>query len=201
MTGVVLAGGESKRLGFNKAFAEVGDKPIIVRALDVLKGLFEEVFIVALEAEPFEHLGVPVRTDLLPGNNALGGVHAALSYASGEAGFVCACDMPFLSPRLIDRMVELASGYEVVLPRSPKGLEPLHAIYARGCLPAIEGAIGAGELKLTSYFSRVAVRVLEADEVERLDPGGLSFFNVNTTEDLKTARALARRAAFRPLSQ
>jgi molybdopterin-guanine dinucleotide biosynthesis protein A len=201
VTGVVLAGGSSRRLGFNKAFAEVGGKPIIERALAVLESLFDEVFIVALDAELYEKLDSPVYTDLLPGNGALGGVHAALSYASGEASFICACDMPFLNPRLIGRMVESAPGADVVLPRSPKGLEPLHALYGRGCLPAVERAIESGELKLTSYFSQLAVRVVEGEELERLDSGGLSFFNINSAEDLDAARAIARRAVFPPPSR
>lgn len=199
VAGVVLAGGGSKRLGFDKAFAEVGGKAVVERVLGVLRGLFREVFVVALELEPYARLGVPVHRDLLPGNDSMGGIHAALSIASVRGCFVCACDMPFLSSRLLERMAELSrEGADVVVPRGPRGLEPLCAVYSKGCLPAIERSIRAGRLKLTGFFGEVAVRVVEGEELERLDPGGLSFLNVNTAEELEAARALAREHAFKP---
>ena len=192
MNGVVLAGGKSKRLGFNKSFAEVGGSPIVERVLGVLRDLFEGVFIVTMAPQDYGHLGCPVYADLLPGNNALGGLHAALSHAHGEACFLCACDMPFLNPRLIAHLAELAGEADVVVPRGPGGLEPLHAVYSKRCLPAVERSIGAGQLKLVSFYSDVSVRVVEGRELEELDPEGLSFFNVNTAEELEAARALAR---------
>jgi molybdopterin-guanine dinucleotide biosynthesis protein A len=201
MTGVVLTGGESNRLGFNKAFVEVGGRPIVERVLEVLRALFEEVLIITLAPEQYEHLGCPVYTDLLPGNNAMGGIHAALSYASSEKAFVCACDMPFLNPRLVSRLVELSSKADVVVPRSHGGIEPLHAVYSKGCLPAIERAIETGSLKLIDLLSGLGVRLVEGPELDRLDPEGLSFFNVNTAEDLEAARRLARQAALPPSAE
>lgn len=198
LTGAVLTGGESKRLGFNKAFAEVGGRPMVERVLEVLGGLFEEVIIVTLEGELYEPLGYPVYKDLLPGGNALAGIHTALSVASNDKSFLCACDMPFLNPRLIARLVELSEEADVVVPKSEAGLEPLHAVYSKSCLPAIEGSIAKGELKLTCYFEEVAVRRVEGEELGALDAEGLSFFNVNTAQDLLRAEALALKAAASP---
>ncbi|MCH7923060.1 MAG: molybdenum cofactor guanylyltransferase [Nitrospinae bacterium] len=192
MTGAILAGGESKRMGLNKAFVEVGGIPIIERALKVLQGLFDEVFIVATRPEPYAHLGFPVHTDLLPGNDSLGGLHAALSYSSGEACFLCACDMPFLNPRLIRYLAELASGADAVVPKSPDGLQPLHSVYTKNCLPAIEEGIAAGRLKLADLVSRINVRMVEGAELTDLDPEWRSFFNINRMDDLEEANILAR---------
>ncbi len=199
VTGVVLTGGRSARLGFNKAFAEVGGVPIVERVLGVLRGLFEEVLIVATDEELYRHLGCPVYTDLLPGNNALGGIHAALALASGQASFVSACDMPFLNPRLIRHLAGLAEEFDVVVPRSPTGLEPLHAVYSAGCLPVVERSIREGRLKLSSFYPEVSVRVVEGRELKRLDAEGLSWFNINTAEDLEAARARASRTTAPPL--
>ena len=191
MTGAILAGGESKRMGLNKAFVEVGGIPIIERALKVLQGLFDKVFIVATRPEPYAHLGFPVHTDLLPGNDSLGGLHAALSYSSGEACFLCACDMPFLNPRLIRYLAELASGADAVVPKSPDGLQPLHSVYTKNCLPAIEEGIAAGQLKLADLVSRINVRMVEGAELTDLDPEWRSFFNINRMDDLEEANILA----------
>lgn len=192
MTGAILAGGESKRMGVNKAFVEVGGVALIERVLSVLRGLFEEVFIITVRPELYTHLGCPVHTDLLPGNDSLGGLHAALSYASGEGCFLCACDMPFLNPRLIHYLVELSSDAEVVIPKSADGFQALHAVYSKRCLPAIEANIAAGQLKLIGFHPQVSVRVVEGRELEDLDPQGRSFFNINRLEDLEEARSLAR---------
>jgi molybdopterin-guanine dinucleotide biosynthesis protein A len=192
MTGAILAGGESKRLGANKAFVEVGGVVLIERVLSVLRGIFEEVFIVTVRPELYTHLGCPVHTDLLPGNDSLGGLHAALSYASADGCFLCACDMPFLNPRLIHYLVELSSGADVVIPKSADGFQALHAAYSKRCLPAIEANIAAGQLKLIGFHPQVSVRVVEGRELEDLDPQGRSFFNINRMEDLEEARSLAR---------
>lgn len=192
MTGAILAGGESKRLGVNKSFVDVGGVALIERVLGVLRDIFDEVFIVTVHPELYTHLGCPVHTDLLPGNDSLGGLHAALSCASADACFLCACDMPFLNPRLIRHMVELAPGADLVIPKSADGFQALHAVYSKRCLPAIEANIAAGELKLIGFHPRVSVRVVEGLELEGLDPEGRSFFNVNRMEDLEEARSLAR---------
>ncbi len=192
MTGAILAGGESKRLGANKAFVDVGGVALIERVLSVLRGIFEEVFIVTVRPELYTHLGCPVHTDLLPGNDSLGGLHAALSYASADGCFLCACDMPFLNPRLIHYLVELSSGADVVIPKSADGFQALHAVYSKRCLPAIEANIAAGQLKLIGFHPQVSVRVVEGRELEDLDPQGRSFFNINRMEDLEEARSLAR---------
>ena len=192
MTGVILAGGASKRMGFNKAFVEVGGAPLIERVLTILRGLFEEVFIITIQPELYAHLGCPVHTDLLPGNDSLGGIHAALSYASAEACFLCACDMPFLNPRLIRYLAELAPIADVVIPKSADGFQALHAVYTKGCLPAIEENIAAGQLKLIGFHPQVTVRLVEGAELAGLDPEGRSFFNINRKEDLEEARSLAR---------
>ena len=99
---------------------------------------------------------------MLPGNDSLGGLHAALSYASADGCFLCACDMPFLSSRLIRNLVELDSGADVVIPKSADSFQALHAVYSKRCLLAIEANIAAGQLKLIGFHPQVSVRVVEA---------------------------------------
>jgi molybdopterin-guanine dinucleotide biosynthesis protein A len=114
---------------------------------------------------------------------ALGGIHAALRASGSEKVFVVACDMPHLSPDLIRHLCSQAEGADVVIPEGVGGLEPLHAVYRKGVLPAVEDALRNGQCRVVSFFDRVRVRRVPLAEVERIDPGMNAFRNINTPEE------------------
>jgi molybdopterin-guanine dinucleotide biosynthesis protein A len=115
-----------------------------------------------------------------------------LSSISGETAFVTSCDSAFLNSGLIAYLVEQSPGYEAVVPRWAGRLQPLHAVYRRTIRPQLEARLARGELKLVSLLTELRTRTIDEEDIRRLDPGGWSFFNVNTPEDY--AEALKRDA-------
>ncbi len=190
ISGAVLVGGESRRMGRDKAMLSVDGQPLVQHVVGVLREVVDEVLLVGTGAERYGWLDARIVDDLIPGAGPLGGIHTALSSASRSRCLVVACDMPFLNLGLLRYMLQEAVGWDVVVPRSRGRLEPLHSAYARSCLRPIERMLENGELCPLDLFPRVSVRYLETQEVERLDPRRLSFVNLNTPDDLVLTRAL-----------
>ncbi|MBC7250409.1 MAG: molybdenum cofactor guanylyltransferase [Anaerolineae bacterium] len=188
---IVLAGGKSHRLGRDKAFLEIGGIPLIERVLERLQQIGDEVLVVTNDPEPFAYLKLPVLKDVQPGQGVLGGLYTGLRAARHQYSLVIACDMPFLDPKLLRYMVILAPGHDVVIPYVQGMYEPLHAIYSQNCLEPIERVLAQGKRRIVDFFPAVRVRHVSEEEVSILDPQLLSFFNINTPEDLSRARQLA----------
>lgn len=192
VTGVVLAGGRSTRMGTNKALLEVGGVRLIDRAVATLRAIFSEVLLIANDPEPYAPLGLSIFPDLLPGKGPLGGLYTAVSAAPRPWAFCLACDMPFANPTLIRYLASLAEGYEAVVPRTPDGVQPLHALYGKACLPAMRRHLDEDRLKIDRLYDGLRVRYVDEAEMRPHDPGLLSFWNLNTQEELAQARARAR---------
>lgn len=192
MTGIVLAGGKSSRMGFNKAFIEFGGKRLIEATVDCLRALFPEVLIIANDPPLYAYLGVKVISDLIPDSGSLGGIYTGLSAASYPTCFFVACDMPFLNADLIKLLVREAEGWDVVVPRVGGELQPLHAVYAKSCLPLMKEAIDTGVLKITRFFPKAKVNIIEESILREVDPHLLGFVNVNTPPELEQAEAISR---------
>lgn len=190
MTGAVLAGGKSSRMGTNKALLTFGGRRLIERIVAALRDLFPEVLVIGGTPGPYDDLGVRVIPDLIPEKGSLGGIYTATAAASHPHAFVMACDMPFFNASLIRHMQALAGDADLVIPRSAEGLQPLHAIYGKACLPHMEEAIRSGDLKIARFFPKVRVREVGPDVLATLDREGLAFLNANTPEEF--AEALAR---------
>ncbi len=190
MTGVVLAGGRSTRMGTNKALLELGGARIIERLLRAIRPLFQEIAIVANDAEAYADLGVPIWPDRIPGKGALGGIYTAVYRSAFPQTFCIACDMPFPSPAVIAHLRDLAPGYDVVVPRTADGYQPLHAVYSKTCLSSMETMLHADSLKIDRLFPTVRLRTVEEAELRPLDPALHCFVNVNTWEELKVAAQL-----------
>ena len=194
VSGVALAGGQSKRLGRNKAIEKIGDQSLIERVVGKLSQVTSETVVVVAEESRATDLSLPpwVRTaaDLYPGTGSLGGIFTGLSVAKGNYGVVVACDMPFLNVDLIRFMLDIVSDYDAVVPRLQGRPEPLHAVYSKNCIGPIERCLQADQLKIAIFFEQINVAYLEDDDIEAFDPNHLSFFNVNTQEDLDKALAL-----------
>lgn len=187
MTGVILAGGRSKRIGRNKAFLEINGKKIIDRIVDIFKVTFHEVILVT--NTPLEYLNFDLRivTDLIPDKGALGGIYTGLFYASSQQIFVSACDMPFPNKGFIDHVISKADDFDVVVPHSEDGFQPLHAVYSKRCMRHMETLMKSDRLKITEFYRKVRVREINVQEIRPFDPDGTLFFNINTPEDLEMA--------------
>jgi molybdopterin-guanine dinucleotide biosynthesis protein A len=195
LTVVIQAGGQSSRMGRDKALIPFLGQPLVARLVERLSPLADELLVVTNRPEDFTFLTLPLFGDKIPGRGALGGLYTAIEAASKPRVAVVACDMPFASPSMLQFQAELleSESADVVIPKTEHGYEPLHAVYRRAaCLPAIEAAIRADQWKVISWFPQVRVREVSGDELQRRDPDGLTFLNVNTPEEWEKAETLAR---------
>jgi len=190
ISSIVLAGGQSSRLGKDKAFLKVKDQFLLERVIDRLRQLSEEIIIVANEVDKYEEFEGAVVSDVYPGKGSIGGIYSGLKRASNHHSLVVACDMPFLNLSLLRYMQMLTPSYDVVIPRIGSLTEALHAIYSTNCLPFIEDQLQKGDLKIVHFFPQVRVRYVEQEEIEIFDAEHLSFFNINSEADLEKAREI-----------
>ena len=180
VTGVILAGGQSSRMGSNKALLPYRGGRFIEAIHRQLADLFDEVLLVTNQPEQYAFLGSRMVADIHPGMGALAGLHAGLHYAATSHIFAVACDMPYLNSSLIRRLAALRNGSDVVIPEGDVGLEPLHALYGKGCLVPMEAALQTGRKRIISFFPDVRVSTFSRSAVAVLDPNFDSFRNINT---------------------
>ncbi len=192
VSAVVLAGGHSRRLGTDKAFLKLAGRPLVERVVRRLVELSDDLIVVADVADRYQALELPVRlvSDRVRGMGSLMGVYSGLGAARYRYALVVACDMPFLNAALLQYMIPLAAGYDVVIPRLNGMLEPLHAIYGQTCLPHMARLLEEHSRKITAFLDSVKVRFVEEDEIDEFDPRHLSFLNVNTLEDWQRVQSL-----------
>ena len=180
VTGVILAGGRSSRMGSNKALLPYQGGRFIEAIHQQLAELFGEVLVVTNAPEQYAFLPCRKVADLYPGMGALAGLHAGLKHSTAPHIFAVACDMPYLNASLIRRLALLRGEADVVIPEGDQGLEPLHALYGKGCLPFMEQALAADRRRIVSFFPQVRVRRFAREQVAAIDPGFDSFRNINT---------------------
>ena len=190
MIGIILAGGESRRMGRDKVFLDAAGVPLFERVHGVLRQIFRDIIVVSNNPRWFHAYGVRVIPDLIPGQGALGGLYTGLKHASNDRAFCFAADMPFLNPRLIRYMMERGYEGDVIIPKTSDGLQPLHAIYSQACLKPIEDLISRGNLKIVDFFRYVTVVYISESEILTHDPKMISFLNINTKEDLRQVEHL-----------
>jgi len=190
VTGLILSGGKSKRMGRPKAFLPYEGSTVIGHIVSEIKDLFSEVFIVANEVESFEDLGVDVVKDILPHRGPLGGILSGLMTSSNHYAFVTACDMPLIDKRLVRELVSRRQDNDVVVLSHPQGIEPLFGVYSKNCIKPLEESLFAGNLSVQDFLSGLKAGVYEwmpeRQDVEALPP----FFNINTPQDY--SRVIAR---------
>jgi molybdopterin-guanine dinucleotide biosynthesis protein A len=194
VTGVLLAGGKSRRMGEDKRYLLVGERTLLERSLELLQSVFDQVVIVIAQDSPsLEGVRSPVIRDLIPDCGSLGGLYTGLKQASTEHVFVVACDMPFVNPLVIRYFVNLRVHADIVMAKLSNGLHPMHAVYGKACVPVLERMIAVRNLKVQDLASQSALRVhfVTATDLAPIDPTARSFHNVNTPADLKAARASA----------
>jgi len=193
ITGVVLAGGKSRRMGIDKATLRVGSSYLIRFPLKVLSELFDDVLIITnsellntLE-NIFKHDKIRILEDIYPNHGALGGIYTALCHSRTPYIFVSACDMPFLNKDFIKYMTQIDDRYDVIIPEGPRGLEPLNAIYKKTIIRVVESRLLKGQNKIVDFFSDINVYAIPYDKIEGFDKEGKMFRNINTQEELKRA--------------
>ena len=195
VTGIILAGGRSRRLGRDKAVEPFGGQPLIRRVIERVAPLADEIVVVVADTARGQALPLDVEhrvaVDIYPDGGSLGGIFSGLSTANTDWGLVVACDMPFLNVPLLEYMLGQRNGCDAVVPQPGAFPEPTHALYSRACLPHIEARLRANDLKISGFFEEVRVRYVDEEEIRQFDPELLSFFNVNSPEDLARAHALA----------
>ena len=194
LTVCIQAGGQSSRMGEDKALKPFLGRPLIQRVIERLAPVADELIVTTNRLEDYAFLDLRLIADLKPGRGALGGLYTAIASAAHPIVAVVACDMPFASGALLEAGSRLLVEEEadVVIAQSDEGYEPLHAIYRRAtCLPAIEAAIDADQWKVIAWFPQVKVRVLTPDEIKRYDTLGLAFWNVNTPEEFAEAERIS----------
>ena len=193
---VILAGGKSIRLGHDKVLEKFGNKSLLEQAISSVEPLSNNIIIVTAEERTFPHLTghqkLKIVSDIFPGKGSLGGIYTGLVTSDSFYNLVIAADMPFLNRSLLRYMIEVSDGHDFVLPRVNNLFEPLHAVYSKNCISPIELILKQNKKVIIELFNFVKVRYVEAEEIDRFDPQHLSFFNINTKEDMELAKKLAR---------
>ncbi|MGD2157926.1 MAG: molybdenum cofactor guanylyltransferase [Anaerolineales bacterium] len=191
----IQAGGESERMGQDKALMPFLGEPLIQRVYQRMAPIADEILVTTNNPKDYEFLNVSLHRDTIPNRGALGGLYTALQAASYPIVGVVACDMPFASPELLQAMRDTMQNSELDLfiPQTEVGLEPFHAVYRREtCLAAVKRAIDNDQWRLISWHHEVAVKVFPLEKVVRYDPEGLAFWNLNTPNEFREAEGIAR---------
>ena len=184
VVGFVVAGGESRRMGRDKALLPWGGTDLLDHALARLRAVTSDVRILCGSEMRYLDRGLPVEIDLARDAGPLAGILTGLTAASGRPGLFLAVDLPHVPVALLARLVEQAGGGDAVVPVSTRGPEPLCAVYGPGCLEPIRRRMAAGEFEMTAFWPDVRVLELGGAELAAFgDPGDL-FRNLNTPADL-----------------
>ena len=198
----VQAGGRSRRMGQDKALIPVGGRRLIEHALEGLQGMSDDLFITSNHPQTLNDLNIRLVPDKYPGRGALFGLSTALQAARYDDVLVVACDMPFIQPMFIEYMLSQSGQADVIVPELNGRFEPLLAIYHRNtCLPAIEKSLQDQKHRMISFFPAVVVSAINTETIDRLDPGRLSFFNINTPEDVIVAERMLQEGRLDEKSQ
>jgi molybdenum cofactor guanylyltransferase len=185
----ILAGGRSSRMGRDKATLRVRERLLIERVFNVVRPVFRNISIVSSYHDGISGIDAPIYGDLLPVRSPLVGIASALVYARDPYVFVVACDMPFLSEEALRYVISELDGEDLVIPRTDKGYEALHAIYGRTCIAPMLRAIEVGRLKVRDIFPYLTVKEL-ADHPSFTKNGASVFTNINTVDDLELLAGL-----------
>jgi molybdopterin-guanine dinucleotide biosynthesis protein A len=194
MTSIILAGGKSSRLGQDKALQVIEGKSLIQWVIDRLASLSTEIIIATAHGEALPcSSAVRIKTvaDIYPGKGPLGGIYSGLTASSSSRAIAVSCDTPFLSVSLLRYMTQICPAFDIVVPRIKNEVEPLCAVYSKNCLAPIQELLERDERQIRKLFSMVKVKYVEEDEINSFDPEHLSFFNVNSQDELEKTRKLA----------
>ncbi len=195
VTGIILAGGKSRRMGQNKALLRLGNETLIGHVIHRIQPITDELLLITNSPEEYIHLGITMHGDIIPNAGALGGIHAGLAYASHETVICVGCDNPFLMPNLLTYLVSVLGKHDAVMPWTDKEegqitLQTLCAVYSKRCLSIIEEMLNELDLRVHALQERANVLCLSPEVWKTYDSEGHSFFNVNTPADFEKAQVI-----------
>jgi len=201
-TGVILAGGRSRRFGENKALVQLVGKPLIVYVHEQLARIVDEIIIVISKLSDksiyTNLLGkeTTILTDLSDIQIPLMGALTGFTYAKGEYTILLSCDTPFISQKVMRFLLDMSKDMNAVIPRWPNGyIEPIQAVYkTHPALQSTKGALRKGKLEFRSMINDMQnVRYVSTSVIEKMDPALISFFNINTLAELRKAEETIRK--------
>jgi molybdopterin-guanine dinucleotide biosynthesis protein A len=188
VTGFVVAGGESRRMGRDKALLPWGEATLLDHAVKRLEECCDTVRILCGPQPRYTDRGFLTHVDAVPGAGALGGILTGLQALQEGLGLFLAIDVPRVPVALLRHLIELSEGFDAVVPVSSTGPEPMCAVYGPGCLEPVRRQVAAGELRIIDFWSKVRLREVRTEELAAFgDPGAL-FLNVNTPEEYAASR-------------
>lgn len=187
ITGAVLCGGKSSRIGMEKAFRTLNGKPIFEQVLEVLEKIFENIVISSNNRRLFSPYGFPVIEDIYKDKDAIGGIYSVLKNISTQYVFVVACDMPFIDENAIRYLINQANGYDVVVPKVKGKYQPLFALYSKNCIDLIERNILNHRLKIVDIIEQMNSKIVSGKELKKICNIEKNFFNINTEDDFLKA--------------
>ena len=200
ITGVILVGGKSRRMGQDKAFLELGGRPLLEPVIDLFRSRFSRLLLSGDHAERFGAYGIPVVPDAYPGSS-LGGIHAGLQAAETGTIFVAPCDLPFPNTELLDYICGMADGYDAIVPVSPQGYEPLFALYAKSCLETIHELLKKKVFRIIDLLPMIHTRFIQSEELASIAEIEQAFLNINTPAEFKRLTEIATSKAEVPWKQ
>lgn len=189
----ILTGGESRRMGGDKALLEIGGRPMALRMDELVRPLVAEVALVGAP-ERYGHLGVPVLADSEAKRAPLTGIVTALRATRHDWNLVLACDLPFLEAGFLEWLLSEASAgeHDAVVPKPADGWQPLCAAYHRRCLPAFERVLASDHPKISVAFDALRVRALTPELLAKFAFDPRMFKNMNSPEEYEEARRILK---------
>ena len=190
VTGVILAGGSSKRYGKNKAFLKIGSARLIDSILQEMQTIFKRVILITNEKKKYEYLEIPMFEDHVKGLGPLGGIYTGLMSMPDQAGFFVACDMPLINRQLVRYMVDIKGNHRAVVPSVADKIEPLHAIYFQSCLKPIKHLIASNRYQVRLFYDYIPVRYVKEGEIRKFCCPSKAFLNINTPDEFAKIKSL-----------
>jgi molybdopterin-guanine dinucleotide biosynthesis protein A len=202
-TVAIIAGGKSSRMGTDKSFVVLDGKPLIEHVLSHVADLGQdETILITNRPDDYAHLNLPMYGDVIPEKGSLGGIYTAIHYSRSLYTQVIACDTPFVKPDLLRHLLALRAApdgpFDVIVPRVKAYPQGLHGLYSKDCLAPIRERIDADRLHVIGFYTKVRLRYVDEEEYAPFDPIGVSFFNINTPEELAQAHRIAAGEPYTP---
>ncbi|MXV77009.1 molybdenum cofactor guanylyltransferase [Candidatus Poribacteria bacterium] len=195
VTGAILAGGKSRRMGVNKAFLRLGNRTLIEHGIHRIQPIADELLIITNTPDEYKHLGIETKADIIPNSGTLGGIHSALTHATNDAVICVGCDNPFIDTNLLLYLISVLGKHDAVIPYtcSEKGqmtLQTLCAVYSKRCLPIIKKMLNDAEYRVHALKWHAKINLITPETWKKIDPDGYSFLNINTPDDFEVAQTI-----------
>ncbi|MDQ6975102.1 MAG: molybdenum cofactor guanylyltransferase [Mariprofundaceae bacterium] len=191
-TAIILAGGASTRMGQDKALLRFGEEPLLHRAVRQMKACFATQIISVREHKTLSHASLQVH-DVGKAHGPMTGIATAMNTMTTAWSFVLACDMPFISLSLIRAMAKYRQQQDTIIPMGYGVMQPLFGFYAKDCLPTLQAHLKAGQYSIKKMVKELNTTIIDESTCRHHDPKLLSFFDLDTAEDVARALLLAKK--------